>query len=197
MPVDSDQETPAAAATLEQVGDVLLDFGEESMRVSSVLLRLASPVFNRMLESGMKEAQQRVIKLDVAVATKQDFESFYALLGPGAWSMEKVSEDNIDGLLSISDYYQVDFMKDACIQMLDHLPVTGNRLLQAQKCGLKRQRERCLHELISRQGKDLDLVLLHTANGDLLPLSGTEEAETRFEPFAKRAWPRFQGSSER
>ena len=131
MPADSDQETPAAAASLEQVGDVLLDFGEESMRVSSVLLRLASPVFNRMLESGMKEAQQRVIKLDVAVATKQDFESFYALLGPGAWSMEKVSEDNIDGLLSMSDYYQVDFMKDACIKMLDHLPVTGNRLLQA------------------------------------------------------------------
>ena len=148
VPADSDQETPAAAASLEQVGDVLLDFGEESMRVSSVLLRLASPVFNRMLESGMKEAQQSVIKL-------------------------------------------VDFMKDACIKMLDHLPVTGNRLLQAQKCGLKRQRERCLHEL-ARQGKELDLVLLHRANPDLLPLSGTEEAFKLFACLLQSAWPRFQ-----
>mmetsp|Transcript_98385 Transcript_98385/g.234222 ORF Transcript_98385/g.234222 Transcript_98385/m.234222 type:complete len:197 (+) Transcript_98385:62-652(+) len=165
--VDSDKETPAAVATTEQVSDVLLDFGEASMRVSSVLLRLASPVFNRMLESGMKEAQLSTIKVDVAVATKTQFQVFYALLGPGAFSFDKVTKDNIDGLLSISDYYQVDFVKEACIKKLGELPVTAHRFMQAHKHGLKRQRERCLHEL-ARAGEEGELVLLHTANSDLL-----------------------------
>ena len=84
--------------------------GRSSVR-NQVLLRLASPVFNRMLESGMKEAQLSTIKVDVAVATKKQFQVFYALLGPGAFCFEKVTKDNIDGLLSISDYYQVDFVK--------------------------------------------------------------------------------------
>ncbi|CAE7254519.1 ANK1 [Symbiodinium natans] len=165
--VDSDQETPAAVATGEQVSDVALDFGEESMPASSVLLRLASPVFNRMLESDMKEAQQKVIKVDVAVATKQDFQVFYALLGPGAWSTDKVTEDSVDGLLSISDYYQVDFIKEACLKKLANLPVTAQRFVQANKHGLKRQRDRCLHELARRGGEE-ELVMLHTANSDLL-----------------------------
>ncbi|CAE7370120.1 ANK1 [Symbiodinium sp. CCMP2456] len=157
--VDSDKETRARVATTEQVSDVLLDFGEATMLASSVLLRLASPVFNRMLASGMK--------VDVAVATKTQFQVFYALLGPGAFSFDKVTKDSIDGLLSISDYYQVDFVKEACIKKLDELPVTAHRFMQAHKHGLKRQRDRCLHEL-ARAGEERELVLLHSANADLL-----------------------------
>lgn len=180
---DSDQEGPAAVATTEQVSDVLLDFGEESMRVSSVLLRLASPVFNRMLESGMKESQQSIIKVDVAVAAKQDFEIFYSLLGPGEWSREEVTESNIDGLLAISDYYQVDFIKAVCLEKLERLPVTAHRFMQAHKHGLKRQRERCLHEL-ARAGQEKELVLLHSANADLL----LEVALKKRKLFANYEW---------
>ena len=57
----ADNIKTATAASLEQVGDVHLQFGddsESSMLASSHLLRVASPVFNRMFTSGMKEQHQ-------------------------------------------------------------------------------------------------------------------------------------------
>lgn len=52
-------EVPPATATSEEVSDLLLDFGGDTMPAVSQLLRLASPVFNRMLVSNMKEAQKK------------------------------------------------------------------------------------------------------------------------------------------
>ena len=40
------------AATTEELSDVVLDFGVDSMPANSVWLRMASPVFNRMFQSG-------------------------------------------------------------------------------------------------------------------------------------------------
>ena len=70
----------------------VLEFGEDSessMLASSHLHRVASPVFNRLFQSGMKEAQQGVIRVDVA--SKEEFITFYNLLGPWAWSTDKVT----------------------------------------------------------------------------------------------------------
>ena len=61
-----------------------------------------------MLESGMEEAQQKTIKVEVA--SKADFDMFYSLLLPGAWR-GKVAAKNVDVLLVISDYYQVGLSK--------------------------------------------------------------------------------------
>ena len=159
-------ETPKAA-TLEQVGDVRLEFGGDAgsfMLASSHLLRLASPVFNRMLQSGMREARQSVIKVDVA---SKEFITFYSLLGLWAWSADKVTEENVDSFLAISDYYQVDIIKQTCENLLLSLPSTGTRLLQAHKHNLKRQYQRCITDLSQKSTKE-DLEVLRQSEPDIL-----------------------------
>ena len=168
VPVQVHEEIPAASATMEEVSDVFLDFGVDSMPASSVLLRLASPVFNRMIQSGMKEAQQSIIKVEVV--SKQDFEIFYNLLGPAAWSADKVTEKNVDALLAASDYYQVGFLKTACEDKLLALPASGHRLLQAHKHGLKRQHQRCIDSLGKGSTKG-DLTTLRQAPDILLEVA--------------------------
>ena len=138
-------------ATAEEVSDVVLDFGVGSMPANAALLRLASPVFNGMLKSGMKEAQQSIIKVDVV--SKEEFTIFYDLLGPMAWSTDRVTEANVDSLLAISDYYQVGMMKQACEQFLLGLPPSGTRLLQAHRHGLKAQYQRCMSDLGKKRTK--------------------------------------------
>ena len=166
-------ETPKAA-TLEQVGDVRLEFGGDAgsfMLASSHLLRLASPVFNRMLQSGMREARQSVIKVDVA--SKEEFITFYSLLGLWAWSADKVTEENVDSFLAISDYYQVDIIKQTCENLLLSLPSTGTRLLQAHKHNLKRQYQRCITDLSQKSTKE-DLEVLRQSEPDIPPGGGPQ-----------------------
>ncbi|CAE7509031.1 CAPS, partial [Symbiodinium sp. CCMP2456] len=137
-----------------------LEFGDGAgsfMLASSHLLRLASPVFNRMLQSGMKEAQQGVIRVDMA--SPEEFKEFYSLLGLWSWSADKVTGANVDSLLAISDYYQVDIMKQACEDLLLNLPPTGARLLQAKEHHLKRQYLRCVDAMATRSTKE-DLEVL-------------------------------------
>ncbi|CAE7938128.1 bath-42 [Symbiodinium sp. KB8] len=148
---DAQMEVLEATVTAEEASDVVLDFGIDSMPANSVLLRLASPVFNRMLRSGMKEAQQSIIKVDVA--SKEEFTIFYELLVPMAWSTDKVTKTNVDSLLAISDYYQVGMLKQACEELLLGLPPSGTRLLQAHKHGLKAQYERCMSDLAKKSTK--------------------------------------------
>ncbi|CAE6934351.1 bath-38 [Symbiodinium sp. CCMP2592] len=160
-------KTPTAAS-LEQVGDVRLQFGddtESSMLASSHLLRVASPVFNRMFTSGMKEQQQSVIKVDVA--SKEEFATFYNLLGPWAWSTHKVTEANVDSLLTISDYYQVEIIKQTCEDLLLSLAPTCARLLQADRHGLKRQYQRCVGH-VAEESTEEDLEVLRQSSADIL-----------------------------
>ena len=83
--------------TTDELGDLVLDFGVDSMPACSSFLRAASPVFNRMLQSGMQESQQGTVKVEVA--KKEEFAIFYSLLWPGEWSRDKVTEANVDSLL--------------------------------------------------------------------------------------------------
>ena len=99
--------------------------------MSSALLRMCSPVFDRMLSSDMKEAQERVI--EVGVATQHEFEILYALLMPGAFLTRSVKPSQVESLLRISDYYEVSFIKKACEQKLLSLPATPARLIEASK----------------------------------------------------------------
>ena len=159
--VDADEGMTASTA----VQDVLLDFGEDSMWVCSALLRLTSPVFHRMLESGMAETQQRIIKVDMV--NKAHFELFYGLLGPLSWSPEKVTEANVDALLVVSDYYQVRIIKQTCEDLLLRLPATARRLLQANQHGLQRQLRRCVDSLALTSTKEdswLASIFFHSAN---------------------------------
>mmetsp|Transcript_47953 Transcript_47953/g.98896 ORF Transcript_47953/g.98896 Transcript_47953/m.98896 type:complete len:214 (+) Transcript_47953:35-676(+) len=146
--------------------DLRLEFSCGGSRMaSSQLLCSCSEVFRSMLSSGMKEAQQRSIKVEVA--TKQDFDAFYSLLKPFAWHPAKLTAENVDTLLTISDYYQVDRLKKACEATLLRLPVTPARLLQAEKTGLKSQFERCARE-VACKGTRQDLRVIHASSADAL-----------------------------
>ena len=183
-PQATDNSEMPTAATLDQVSDVRLEFGEsseDSMPANSILLRLASPVFNRMLQSGMQEAQQSVIKVDLA--SKEEFQIFYGLLAPTAWSTGAVTKENVDSLLAISDYYQVGTIKQACEAHLLRLPATGARLLQARKHGLKSQYERCIRALAKNGAKE-DLELLRKSEPDILLEVAVKQQELRRQMLA-------------
>ena len=90
---------------------------------------------------------------------QREFKVFYSLLGPCAWSTDKVTEANADSLLAISDYYQVEVIKQACEGLLLNLPPNTTRLLQASKHGLKRQYQRCMRHLAKQCTKE-DLEVL-------------------------------------
>ncbi|CAE7216776.1 unnamed protein product [Symbiodinium sp. KB8] len=174
VPEQADTDKDGSAAGTRHLNDITLDFGAgASLSACSALLRLASPVFDRMLDCGMQEAQQSVIKVEVA--RLEDFDVFYSLLRPGAWNADKVAEANVDALLAISDYYQaelkwsdlVTFLKTTCEDRLLSLPVTAGRLLQAHKRGLTRQYERC----IASQARDCtpeDLVDISRTSPDIM-----------------------------
>ncbi|CAE7299388.1 bath-42 [Symbiodinium natans] len=158
------QRSERTADSMAGTSDIELHFGVDSMRASSALLRAASPVFDGMLGAGMAEAQQRVIKVEVA--SKTDFELFYRLLFPAS-RKGKVGKKNVDALLAISDYYQVDFLKEACEKKLLRLPATVDRLIQAHKHGLKRQYQRCLSAL-ALESKAEDMARIRHFSADIL-----------------------------
>mmetsp|Transcript_65976 Transcript_65976/g.136615 ORF Transcript_65976/g.136615 Transcript_65976/m.136615 type:complete len:277 (-) Transcript_65976:139-969(-) len=150
------EEPPAKKPRgMEHMNDVVLKFREGTQPACSALLRWASPVFDGMFSSGMKEATEQVI--EVEIATKEDFEIFYGLIMPGARCFTQVTPANVHALLCISDYYQVDFVKDACEEQLLRMPVTVERLLQAHKHDLPKQYRRCIASLsVISQPQDLN-----------------------------------------
>ncbi|CAE7195485.1 bath-38 [Symbiodinium natans] len=160
-----EQVSASAGIDMQHVNDVVLEFDGASKPVCSALLRLASPVFDRMLGSGMQEAQQGSIKVEVA--TPGDFDLFYSLLLPGEWSPDLVTEKNVDALLGLSDYYQVRFIKKGCEKRLLQSPVTKARLMQAHRHGLKEQCTRCVDSLAALLTEQ-DLVEIGNASPELL-----------------------------
>mmetsp|Transcript_41653 Transcript_41653/g.116015 ORF Transcript_41653/g.116015 Transcript_41653/m.116015 type:complete len:218 (-) Transcript_41653:80-733(-) len=103
----------------------------EEVQVHSQILRIASPVFNGMLNSEMKEASTKRIR--IGVASKAAFLSFYQCLLPGAVYEQHLSKQNVDGILELSDYYQIEFLTDACIRILRECPASIARLIRAKK----------------------------------------------------------------
>lgn len=150
-----EEPEPKKQRRMEHLNDIVLKFREGTKPACSALLRWASPVFDGMFSSGMKEATEQVI--EVEVATQEEFEIFYGLILPGARCETQVTPDNVHALLCISDYYQVDFVKDACEEQLLRMPVTVERLLQAHKHDLLKQYRRCIASLsLISQPQDLD-----------------------------------------
>eukprot|EP00913_Durusdinium_trenchii_P005524 g5147.t1 len=118
-----------------------------------------------MFTSGMDEEQ--TMRVQVEIATKEEFDEFYKLLKPGVWTPELITDKNADSLLAISDYYGVKFITKACEKKLAELPVTARRLVQAHKHNLKAQSKRCLEGLAAKC-TDQDLGKIYEADPALL-----------------------------
>lgn len=125
--------------------DITAVFEDGEVQLHSQMLRAASPVFDAMLGSDMKESQMR--RIEVTIATRDEFLLFYELIQPFAWDPSKVAEENFETLLKISSYYQVEPLKQRCASILDALPATVSRLMLARKHGLTEQTEKFVYEL--------------------------------------------------
>eukprot|EP00418_Pyrodinium_bahamense_P019754 CAMPEP_0179114876 /NCGR_PEP_ID=MMETSP0796-20121207/53811_1 /TAXON_ID=73915 /ORGANISM="Pyrodinium bahamense, Strain pbaha01" /LENGTH=109 /DNA_ID=CAMNT_0020813111 /DNA_START=35 /DNA_END=360 /DNA_ORIENTATION=+ len=100
--------------------DAVAVFDDGEVHVHSLLLRLASPVFSAMFTSSMAEG--RSSRFWVSVATKAEFEVFYAWLHPVTCHDVQVDRSNAEGLLRLADYYQVEQLKPRCASVLQRAP---------------------------------------------------------------------------
>mmetsp|Transcript_115166 Transcript_115166/g.221952 ORF Transcript_115166/g.221952 Transcript_115166/m.221952 type:complete len:218 (+) Transcript_115166:49-702(+) len=122
--------------------DVVVTFGggEESM-VSSHVLRLASPVFEAMFNSEMLESQSK--RLSVEVASKEDFDAFYAMLEPVSARKRRVLESDLPGILTLSDYYEVDALREECEDLMTKMKPSIWLLVLSSKHQILTVYERC------------------------------------------------------
>uniref|UniRef100_A0A7S4QIH9 BTB domain-containing protein n=1 Tax=Alexandrium monilatum TaxID=311494 RepID=A0A7S4QIH9_9DINO len=144
-------------------GDVLVEFeGEaEGLRVSSHVLCLASPVFLAMLTSGMCEEKTKRVEVAASIGNREQFEQFYGFLLPAKALGQRLGRDNVDGVLAFSDYYQVSELKEACEEFLLRVSASLDRLLQAERHGIPRQRQRCLEHISASPTVDLSKLEAH------------------------------------
>merc|ERR1712039_612836 len=121
--------------------DVKVIVEGETFWMYSQVLALSSPTFARMLESSMKEGQSKVIELPGK--NKNAFEIFQRFMHPISGREVKVDKKTVDDLLPMFDEYQMDSMKKECEAVLLKMPVSADRLIQADTFGLCLQRKRC------------------------------------------------------
>eukprot|EP00930_Biecheleria_cincta_P103871 TRINITY_DN95981_c0_g1_i1.p1 TRINITY_DN95981_c0_g1~~TRINITY_DN95981_c0_g1_i1.p1 ORF type:complete len:223 (+),score=36.80 TRINITY_DN95981_c0_g1_i1:161-829(+) len=163
--------------------DAFACFGDVDgeVEVHTQVLRIASPVFDAMFSSGMMEVSTKRIRIEVA--SKTDFVSFYHCLLPGASSAQHVTPENVDGILELSNYYQVQFLKDACIRVLSRCPASIPRLLQAKKLALQDLYDKFLKEIMETRDKhDLSILKPHA---DILLDCVEAASETRRQNLAE------------
>lgn len=163
--------------------DAFACFGDVDgeVEVHTQVLRIASPVFDAMFSSGMMEVNTK--RINIEVASKNDFVSFYHCLLPGASCAQHVTPENVDGILELSNYYQVQFLKDACIRVLSRCPASIPRLLQAKKLALQDLYDKFLKEIMeTREKHDLSILKPHA---DILLDCVEAASETRRQNLAE------------
>ena len=127
--------------------DAIAVFEDEELPVHSYLLRMVSPVFEAMFSSTMVEGESKRFVVDVA--SKDQFSTLCSWLHPLSGRKVLIKEENVDYMLKLSNYYQIDELKEQCRSFLLRLVyagppprsapkgVTVARLLLAQEAGLK------------------------------------------------------------
>mmetsp|Transcript_95396 Transcript_95396/g.269559 ORF Transcript_95396/g.269559 Transcript_95396/m.269559 type:complete len:210 (+) Transcript_95396:83-712(+) len=138
----SSPDTTSTAALADCYGMVHVTVEGTTWLECAGVLATASPVFERMLTSGMQEGTRQIIELPEK--KKSEFEAFMGFLRPGTSRLAKIDVNNVDYLLRWFDGYQVAALKDECEAFLLSQPPSIERLLQAKQFLLKRQYERCL-----------------------------------------------------
>ena len=95
-----------------------------------------------MLTHEMLEKTTKQIEVHV---TKEEWTMFYNFLHPATGRLQKVHQDTVDVLLPLFDEYQLTVLVNECEELLLRMmPVTVDRLLQADKCNLEKQYRRSL-----------------------------------------------------
>jgi hypothetical protein len=112
---------------------------------SSIILTSASPVFLRMITSGMRETESG--RVELTGKSKSEFEAVMKFLRPRTARSMRIATENVDFLVKWFDEYEMMDLKNECEEFLMGLPCTTDRLMQAHRFSLRRQYDRCLKEI--------------------------------------------------
>ena len=153
---------------------IKLDDGE--FQVHSVILEMASPVFQKMLNSDMQEGSGTSIHLPGKY--KAELESFYKSLQ--LCTMEPLTTQSAAILVKWADEYQVEALKARCEIFLLDQKVDGAALRFAVTYGLKKRARQCLQRM-------KDNIVQHIDDLQVLIERGCEEHLKEFWPSITRA----------
>ena len=99
---------------------IVFDGSEEPMMVPEQVLTLASPVFKQMLDHDMTEKKSRSIHLPGK--DREEFEVLLSFLMPVSGRKQKITLQNVDFLLQLSNEYCIDPIKQECIEFVKQRP---------------------------------------------------------------------------
>jgi len=145
------------------VTDLIVKMKEKEFTLQKAVLQLASPVLNRLIGDEAKEFPQ-VIELE---GKAEEFEEFLRFIYPPHHRTFRLTADNVDFLLDWFSQYEMSTFITECEDLLMTLPVTEERLLQASKYGLSRQKHRCIDH-IAQNCEEFDFTKL-TSCPEILP----------------------------
>eukprot|EP00418_Pyrodinium_bahamense_P065775 CAMPEP_0179085822 /NCGR_PEP_ID=MMETSP0796-20121207/38890_1 /TAXON_ID=73915 /ORGANISM="Pyrodinium bahamense, Strain pbaha01" /LENGTH=196 /DNA_ID=CAMNT_0020783269 /DNA_START=57 /DNA_END=647 /DNA_ORIENTATION=- len=149
------------------MGDVAIVVGGKKYKGpgNAVILMVASPVFRKMLDSGMKEAKEQ--KIQLPGKSMEEFHVFMSFLVPGSSRCAKFTINNIDFLLQWFHEYEILDLTDECESFLMLQPCSLERLLQAKRFGLSEQYKRCVAHFASNP-EQMDMNRIRECDADVL-----------------------------
>ena len=96
----------------------------------------------------MKWRRRRLRKqISLPGKSKKAFKKFQQFLHPIRGRQQKITRENVDEKMPLFDEYQMTSLKKECEDVLIKMPLTVERLIQAEKFGLTSQLDRCAQEV--------------------------------------------------
>jgi len=145
------KKRPAKRAKSDPDLKIIVDDGE--VMVHSLILMLASPVFDRMLSSSMREGSGAEARLPGK--TEVEFSTFYKSLQLN--TMEPLTPESATFLCRWADEYQIDALKSKCEQhLIQFAPVDSASLKHAVTYKLQERAAQCVDVMKKDVAKYLD-----------------------------------------
>ena len=144
---------------------IVFDGENEPMLVDELVLTLASPCFKKMMESGMTENKKR--RIELKGKDRSEFAVLLSFLMPGTSRLPKITVNNADFLLALSNEFCIEHIKQECIDFIKIQPPSIDRVLQAHLYGFQDHLDSCIKQLLQNGLTDWGPC---TANLELLQL---------------------------
>lgn len=146
---------PDSSGLLERTGfstgpDLRVVIEGQDIPVYSQVLMLASPVFQQMLSTGMKEGIEGQVELKDE--SREEFDVFWSLLVHRA----NLTTENVTFLSVWADKYQIEGLRDRCERfIIDNLPISCAGLEHAVKYKLPSRTTQCADSINSNIGNHI------------------------------------------
>uniref|UniRef100_A0A1A9ZCF5 Kelch-like protein diablo n=1 Tax=Glossina pallidipes TaxID=7398 RepID=A0A1A9ZCF5_GLOPL len=95
--------------------DFFLEVGGEIIHAHRVALGIASPYFAAMFKNNMKEKLEGSVKLE-----QEDLNAVKAIIDYIYSGKITITEENVQEVYSISDYFEIEWIKEQCVKFLKY-----------------------------------------------------------------------------